>query len=562
MQAFSQLCQQVPDDAEAWMMLGVTQAQLGALPQAITHLQHATQVAPTFGPAWANLGLALMNANQVNKAEACLRQAIELDAKDAGSVNNLGTLYRQTGKTAAAIEAFKASIRLQPRNPLAHNNLGSVLQEQCLADEAIESYKRALKLDPQFAQAEFNLGSALQGEGQHEQALYHYNKALKLNPSLVDATAAAATLKEKEGNFAEAKQILAPHLHSQNTAASVALAYAAVARRINESEDAAALLRTITQRNDLPPIDRQAAEFALGDIFDQKGEYESAFAHYQQANNIRAYDYDRAACEQEFRSLMSMFSAADSMPKPTHTTPQPVVMIVGMPRSSTSLVEQILCSHPEVHGGGELAYVGKLTAELGKKKHAPFPEFMSTMNEQDIAAFGKNYLKQVRALNPRARFITDKMPHNFLYLGLLAKALPNLKIIHCKRNPLDTCLSIYFQNFNTNHPYTTNLADLGHYYRQYEALMAHWHEILGSQIMDLSYEELISDQETLSRQLLDFCDLEWDDSCLEFHRSKRRVNTPSYDQVRRPIYQTSKERWRNYERHITPLINALGKMTD
>jgi tetratricopeptide (TPR) repeat protein len=541
-QAFSHACNLNPTDAESWMMLGVISARLGALPQAIAQLQRATQILPGSAPAWSNLGLALLNANQLQEAEACLRRAIELDPNDAGSYNTLGALYRQQGKVDAAIHAYQEAIRRQPRDANAHSNLGGILQEQCRTDDAIAAYRRALKIAPRFAQAEFNLGTALQGSGQHEQALYHFRKALQLEPGLVDATAAIASLQEKEGHFDEAMNTIAPLIKGAATPAQAAVTYADVARRTGAAVRAIELLDAVSRRTDLSNVDRQEIEYALGNLLDQQGDYDGAFGHYHRANNIRPHHFDCAAQERQLRQIMERFPVG-SLPPVNATSDQypPAIFIVGMPRSSTSLVEQILASHPEVHGGGELPYMGSLLAQYS----------------HDIRTLGQRYLKQLRALNPKARFITDKMPHNFLHLGLIAQAIPGVRIIHTQRNALDTCLSIYFHNFNANHPYATSLADLGHYYRHYEMLMAHWREVLGTQLLDLPYEALLADQEGMTRRLLDHCGLEWHPGCLAFHETKRIVNTPSYDQVRRPMYKSSRERWRNYEKHLAPLIDAL-----
>lgn len=524
-------------------MLGVITAQLGALPQAIAHLQRATQILPGSAPAWSNLGLALLNANQLQEAEACLRRAIELDSKDAGSHNNLGVLYRQQGKVDAAIRAYQEAIHLQPRDANAHSNLGGILQEQCRTDDAIAAYRRALKIAPRFAQAEFNLGTVLQSSGQHKQALYHFQKALQLEPSLVDATAAIASLQEKEGRFEEAMNTITPLLTGASTSAQTAVTYADVARRTGEMLRAAELLESVSQRTDLSNVDRQEIEFSLGGLLDQMGDYDRAFAHYYRANNIRPYTFDRTAAARQMQLIMERFPVGSLSSKNISADQYPLaIFIVGMPRSSTSLIEQILASHPEVHGGGELHYMGSLLSQY----------------KIDTRTLGQRYIKQLRALNPKARFITDKMPHNFLHLGLIAQALPGVRIIHCTRNPLDTCLSIYFHKFNANHPYATDLKALGQYYRLYELLMGHWRQAIGAQMLDVSYEALLADQATVARQLLDHCGLEWHEDCLEFHTTKRIVNTPSYDQVRRPIYKSSRDRWRNYEKHLAPLIDALN----
>ncbi len=539
------------------MLLGVISAQLGALPQAIAHLQQATQLQPDAAPAWSNLGLALLHANQLQDAENCLQRAVALNPKDAGAHNTLGALYRQQGKVDAAIRSYQSAIKLQPRNADAHNNLGGILQEQCRADEAIAAYQRALKIAPGFAQAHYNLGSALHSNGQHAQALHHYQKALQLDPQLSSATAAIAAIQEKEGRFDEALTTLQPLLRGGQTPAPAAKLYAALAQRNGTPGEAIELLGSVLARSDLSNVERQELEYALGDLCDRSGEYDAAFMHYSNGNRIRPYAYDRTINEQRIDAIIAQYPAG-SMPDTSATDYPPAILIVGMPRSSTSLVEQILASHPQVHGGGELPYIAELLTQYADKSAAPSATPYSGISESDIRTLGKRYLKLLRDLNSKARFVSDKMPHNFLHLGLIARALPNARIVHCQRNPLDTCLSIYFHNFNANHPYATDLAALGHYYRQYERLMAHWRSVLGKQLLDMPYTDIINDQEAATRRLLEHCGLEWNEDCLRYYASKRIVNTPSYDQVRQPIYTSSNERWRHYSKHLAPLIDALG----
>lgn len=557
-QAFAHACNRDPANAECRMMLGVLSAQLGALPLAIEHLQQATRLQPEYAPAWSNLGLALLKTNDLHNAEKCLAKAAELAPADAGTRNTLGTVYRQLGRIDDAIREYRQAIRIQPRNPHAHCNLGGILQEQCRTDEAISAYRKALKIDPRFAQAEFNLGSALQADGQHEQAIYHYHKALRLNPGFTEAAAAIAAIHEQDGNIEEAKSAIAPLLKGHATHTNAALTYASIARHCDEKGQAITLLRAVAGRHDLSPIERQQIEYALGDLLDSQGDYDNAFEHYLKANRIRPFPYSHESTEQEMKWVAERFTHDMPGDDERNDDTAGIILIVGMPRSSTSLVEQILASHPDVHGAGELPYSGVILSEIGREKGKYYPELIRHLDDTDIESFGRQYAKKLRAHSPESRFITDKMPHNFLHLGLFARAIPGIRLVHCMRNPLDTCLSIFFHNFNANHPYASDLANLGRYYRSYERLMDHWRETLGDKLLDIRYEDLLSNQESTTRGLLDYCGLPWNDNCLEFHKTRRAVSTPSYDQVRRPIYTSSKERWKNYEKHLSPLIDALG----
>jgi hypothetical protein len=231
-----------------------------------------------------------------------------------------------------------------------------------------------------------------------------------------------------------------------------------------------------------------------------------------------------------------------------------------MPRSGTSLTEQILSSHPDVYGAGELIFLKQVTAKIGKVEPGNgtyFTEKLGDMTEGELTAYANEYLERIRELNSDARFVTDKMPHNFQLVGMIALLFPGARIIHCARNPLDNGLSIYFQNFIWSHDYATDLAAIGRFYGEYERLMRHWEQVVDNPMLTVQYEDMIDDQEGMTRRLLEFCDLEWNASVMKFHESKRKVATASYDQVRQPLYRTSHARWKNYARHLGPLKQAL-----
>ncbi len=247
-----------------------------------------------------------------------------------------------------------------------------------------------------------------------------------------------------------------------------------------------------------------------------------------------------------------------SLPRAQHDSKTPV-FILGMPRSGTSLVEQILASHPQVHGAGELNNIMRLESGMpdlvgGGKR---FPDGLNKLTQEHVDELASHYLEHLAELSPDALRVTDKMPNNFLHLGTIQLLFPDARIIHCMRDPLDTCLSCYFQNFFAQHPYTNDLGHLGAYYNGYERLMAHWKQTLDLPIFDIRYEDLVENQETKSREMIEFIGLEWDEACLKFHENKRIGRTASYDQVRQPIYKGSVARWRNYESHLEPLRKAL-----
>jgi hypothetical protein len=305
---------------------------------------------------------------------------------------------------------------------------------------------------------------------------------------------------------------------------------------------------------------RSAAHFSLGRLYDRAGDYNRAFVHFQAGNNLKPSDFDRGEFTRFIDDLINTFDVdfMRNAPCAHHGSRRPV-FIVGMPRSGTSLVEQILASHPEVCGGGELEDIRHIAFGAGAwlgSSHT-YPRVVRELAAADCDTLAAGYLKKLAVLSPQARCVTDKMPQNFLALGLIALLFPEARVIHCLRDPLDTCLSCYFHDFTGYHPYAYRLEGLGFYYRQYQRLMRHWRAVLPIPMLDVVYEDLVADPEAGIRQLLAFCELDWDERCLRFYESERIVHTSSYQQVRRPIYKSSLGRWRHYAAHLEPLRRAL-----
>jgi hypothetical protein len=273
---------------------------------------------------------------------------------------------------------------------------------------------------------------------------------------------------------------------------------------------------------------------------------------------MRPYQYNRQCFEESFTNIINTFkenSQKNTISQNEYNTP---VFIVGMPRSGTTLIEQILSSHSEVCGAGELAYLGEIAEQaIPDKKDIRYPECINHLSAEKLTQLSENYLAKLTTHGDGSKHISDKMPHNFMYVGLIQKLFPNCKIIHCLRNPLDVCLSIYFHNFNQNHPYTDQLSNLGHYYNQYRRLMKFWKSQYDDLIIEVSYEELLTDAESNVIKILKHVGLEWQDSCLKYYENKRTVSTPSYSQVNQPLYTASMERWRNYAAHIDELKAAI-----
>jgi hypothetical protein len=313
------------------------------------------------------------------------------------------------------------------------------------------------------------------------------------------------------------------------------------------------------------PLENQLdLQFTLGKAHMDTGDAEKAFAHLDAGNRMKhatlAYDVREDAAQ--FAEIARSFGAGrlDRFSEGGDLSDRPI-FIVGMPRSGTTLVEQILASHPQVHGAGELTALEEIVIDRLGPSLSPIAraQRMAALTQDDLAAMGAAYVAKVAAMAPEGLRVTDKMPANFRLAGLIRLMLPNARIIHCRRDPVDTCLSCYARKFSRGQPFAYDLRDLGLYYRAYEALMAHWRDLLPPErFAEVVYEEVVGDLEAQARRLIAFCGLEWDDACLTFHQTRRQVRTASVNQVRQPLYRTSIARWRAYERHLGPLLDALG----
>jgi len=311
----------------------------------------------------------------------------------------------------------------------------------------------------------------------------------------------------------------------------------------------------------IPEADRIDLGFALGRIFEKTGNYEKSFNFILEANTLKrgAYNYSSQTDQALFERVKTTFSLEFFKVRQSfgdqNTTP---IFIVGMPRSGTTLTEQILATHPQVFGAGELEILPNLVDRVCAERSAAWPqECVPKLDQNTLTQMGTEYLETLRKFSSDACYITDKLPYNFLHVGLIKIILPRAKVIHCQRNPMDTCFSIFKTEFAGLHEYAYDMAELGRYYKLYLDLMSHWEKVLPGFMYTLQYEEIVSDQKSQTKKLLDFCALPWDDACLNFHKTARRVTTASLSQVRQPLYQNSVGRWKCYERQLEPLRKAI-----
>jgi tetratricopeptide (TPR) repeat protein len=516
--------------ADAHSDRGLALRTQGKIPEAIAAFRQAVQLEPGKAVFHFNLGAMLHEFRQFDEAIASYRQAIQSKPDFTEAYANLGAALRDAQKPAEAVAADRQAIKLNPKLAAAHVNLGAALNDQGKLEEAVAAYRRAIAIAPDSALAHGNLGTALMELGRAPESRAALERSLRLAP----------------GNLKHRRYL------------------GELAQYVTGDARLAALEDLAKHAAQLSVDDRLELHFALGKAYDDIGQNQKAFAHWRDGNALkrRQIAYDEAAELKAFDRIQSAFTP-ELMQKwqyAGHSSPVPV-FIVGMPRSGTTLVEQILASHSDVYGAGELGHFEATAkgvgAQIGSSQY--FPEVTGAMRAADFHDLGARYLAQVQGLAPAAYRIVDKMPGNFRLAGLIHLALPKASIIHVSRNPVDTCFSCFSKLFTAEQNFTYDLAELGRYYRGYRTLMAHWQRVLpAGRILELQYEDVIKDLERQARRVISHCGLEWDPRCLSFYKTERPIRTASAVQVRQPLYDTAVGRSRPYEPFLRPLLAELA----
>ena len=536
-----------PENADAHNNLGVAFLNLGRFDEARLSLERALQISPDYAEAHNNLGNLFRRLHHLDEAELCYRKALEISPGYVEAHGNLGVLLKDAGRLHEAKESAMRAMALSPKDADAHNNLGAILLDMGLFHDAEQSLRRALQIDPDHLMAHNNLASVLKEMMRRDEAEALYRNALSIHPHDADALHGLANFHleggEAEDAFIMYQRILKDHPSNIEVRYSLALSGK------KNDENFAALAG---MDEPLGVKDAVFRHYALGRCFDEKGDYENAFLHYSKGARIRRslLDYHPEKTAERFEGIARDFdvSAIARLKQAGYPSELPV-FVLGMPRSGTTLVEQIIASHPDVQAGGEL------------------PDLLHVVERdqegegiEKIAGWGKEYIRSLQARAPHAKRITDKMPANFLAIGLIHAMLPDARIIHVRRDPLDTCVSCFTQIFNRGHEYSYDLEELGKYYGGYASLMEHWRRTLpeGS-FLEVDYEDVVEDLEGQARRMIEYCNLDWHEACLDFHRNERPVQTASMVQVRKPMYSSSVGRWKRYESHLGPLIDALRK---
>jgi len=554
-----------PAHPEANYGLATVLAQLGRVDEAAARYRAALAADPDFAEASYGLGkLLLARGDSPEEAVSCFLCALDVDPKYIEARISLGTTLSRLDRDADAMAAFRAVLAVEPDHPEAHNGIGILLDRRRRHAEAIEHYAAALARDPDHVDAMGRMANAMKNIGRHDEALALARRVLTLRPDSGTAAGLLGSILAEMGSMDEALAQFRRGLALAPDRLEPACNIVQLAK-VRPGDDALHALEAALPRLLALSLQEQCLlHFGLAKAYDDIGERDRGFAHLLKGNATKRSQtkYDDAATLASMEHLRRVFTAELLALRKDLGDPSTVpVFIVGMPRSGTTLLEQILASHRAVFGAGEQTVlqqeVDRLSAErLGA---ARFPESAWTMTGEELRRMGGNYVAALRSLSPDAARITDKMPGNFIFIGLIRLILPNARIIHVVRDPVDTCLSCFSKLFAGNQPFSYDLGELGRYYRGYQRLMAHWRAVLPPNVMlEVEYEGLVQDFEPHARRIVSYCGLDWDPACLEFYRTSRPVHTASMVQVRQPIYRSSVGRWRPDSELLRPLMEALA----
>jgi tetratricopeptide (TPR) repeat protein len=578
---------QAPEHPKALLNLANVKRDLGNLSEAEALYRKATQVEPDFIDAHNNLAIVLMDQLKFDEAITSIKLALAFDSKQVQAHSNLAAALREVGKLEEAEESARKALALNPKaaearidladilfmsdrleeaetlfteamnlvpdSPRLYLKLSAVLERANRADEALDCIEKAIKIAPQMPEAYHRRGMIYFMSNQIEEALSAIEDALEIKPDFPNALATKSEILQTHGDMEEAVRVARQGLEINP---NIPFLYFTLSKIKKFTADDSDFLKMIELEKDIHKYGHAQAvslHFALFKAYEDIGDYPAAFVHLKKGNDLKRSSvvFDRHFQNLTFAKVKEVYNT-DFINKFEGKGCQndSPIFIVGMPRSGTTLTEQIISSHPDIYGAGELPYLTSVEKEFG------------FVTEENCTKMGEAYIEHVRNIDEEskvARYFTDKMPGNFMRLGQIIASMPNAKIIHCQRNPIDTCLSCFKQLFARGHYWTYSLEEMVEHYTLYSEMMDHWREIMPDRFIEIRYEDTVNDFENQARKLIDFVGAEWNDACLTPHKTKRAILTASKGQVRKPIYKTSIEAWKRYEEQLQPLAEPLQK---
>ena len=531
------------------------------LPQAIEWYKKVLLVDPHFIETLSNLGAVLVESDRGEEAIPPLEKALEVDGNYAVAICNLGLARIKQERYQEAISLLQRCLQLAPGYPEALIGLARAHFENEQHEQALAILIEVTKVDQQRADAFCLMGSIYTEQGKSALAQENFNKVLAIDAGNVTALTGIGNIKMEQGDFKEAKALFlkAAVLDPHNVEARF---YLTQVEKVKQDDPNISALENLLSTQTNLSVDKQISlHYALGKAYDDLKRYDEAFPRFLEGARLKRskIQFDKTADAQLTDSIISATSAKSLQKMQGGGDPSKVpIFILGMPRSGTTLVEQIIASHPDVYGAGELDYLIEIVQQVTQIGGKGFPADLANLSPTLLTQYGQEYMASISALAPKAKHITDKMPANYLLMGLIPLMLPNAKIIHVKRDPIDTCLSCFTRLFNRHQSATYELEELGLHYQNYLKLIEHWRKVMpADQFIEVQYEDVVSDIEAQAKRLIQYCKLKWDKRCLDFYKNERAIRTASVTQVRQPVYGSSVQRWKNYEQFLKSLTNIL-----
>lgn len=555
-----------PNMAEALNNLGNALRQTGDIDGAMQAYQEALTYRAVYPEAYNNLGTLLQQDKQIDEAEHALRKAIQQNPKYVEAHNNLAQLLSSQKKDTEALRILGEALKFAPKNVQTLLITARIQLRRNANHNAEQAAKLALKEDPESAEALTILGQVMHETDRYDEAIEYLERALKHKPENAEALNFYGVALKSVGRLEEARENILKALQLNDTMYG---GYANLNDLVDFSSGVGeelfnrmeAIFESIPNQEAEPYL---ALHFAYAKALDDRGQHEKALEHYITGGRMKRaqLDYKESETFDFFDSIRKTFPKEIFESRKFQGIPdERPTFIVGMPRSGSTLVEQILSSHPDVYGAGEVKHLSRALGQLRDRFPSvpKYPGMMTKITPAQMELVGKSYLDALVTGAGKAKRITDKLLTNYFFVGLIHLLFPNAKVIHTRRDPVDTCLSGFTKLFKDDMPHSYDLGELGRYYGKYRELMEHWEKVLPEGVMiTVQYEDVVADTEGQARRLIDFLGLPWNDKCVDFHKSDRPVKTASVAQVRKPIYKTSVERWRKYGDGLQPLVDAIG----
>ncbi len=593
---YDKVIQLKPDFVEAYYNRGNVLKDLGRIQEALNDYNEAIQLKPDYAEAYNNRGISLVNFDRFQEALSDYNKAIQLKMDYVKAYNNRGNALKNLGRFQEALNDYDTAIQLKPDFVEAYNNKGNTLKELGRFQEALNDFDRAIQLKPDYAEVYNNKGNALKDFGRVQEALNYYNKAIQFKPDFAEAYNNKGNAFKDLGrfqdtfnNYNKAIQLQSDYAEAYNNRGNAFKDLGRIQEALNDYNEAIRLkpdyaeahrhlsmlkkykaddaligtMESLLEKDNLTESDQMHLCYALAKAYEDMADYDKSFKFISRGNDYRKKElnYNLEKERGIIAGIRSIFDTKIEIIPPENDPVMPV-FIVGMPRSGTTLVEQILASHSRVYGAGELDamnHLGKRILSRYYHKNTSLDKYQSL--QRAVKELYDGYHKALNDLYVNEKIITDKMPGNFIWIGFILSAFPKAKIINMNRDPRATCWSIYKHFFSSKgHGYAYDMDVLAEYYNIYVDLMGFWRNCFPNKIYDLCYEELTENQAEETRKLLSYCGLKFEEQCIDFHKTKRIVKTASADQVRKKMYSGSSEAWKNYEKHIQPMIKKLSNI--